>query len=63
LSRKECNDAHGVAGIADWTEDGFAKFNEQNDSLQEDRISRTVTFNNELLNVFLDRQRVVNGNP
>ena len=62
LSRRKRNDKHGVAGIG-WTEDGFNKFNELYDSVHEDRTSRGVVFNNELLNVFLERQRAVKVNP
>jgi hypothetical protein len=62
LSRKKRNDDHGVAGIG-WTEDGLNKFNDLYDGVQEDRVSRGVIFNTELLNVFLERQRVVTTNP
>jgi hypothetical protein len=62
LSRKKRNDANGVAGIG-WTEVGYNKFNELYDLVHEDRISRGATFNNELLNVFLERQRIVKTNP
>ncbi len=51
-----------MAGIG-WTEDGYNKFNELHDLVHEDRISRGATFNNELLNVFLERQRIVKINP
>ena len=51
-----------MAGIG-WTEDGFNKFNELYDSVQEDRTWRGVIFNNELLNVFLERQRAVKVSP
>ncbi len=62
LSRKQRNDANGVAGIG-WTEEGFNKFNELYDLVKADRSLRGGTFNNELLNVFLERQRVVKANP
>ena len=39
------------------------KFNELYDSVTEDRVSRGATFNNELLNVFLERRRIVTANP
>ncbi len=64
LSRKKRNDANGVAGIG-WTEDGYNKFNVLYDLVNEDRISRGATFNNELLNVLsrstLNVQIYVNG--
>jgi hypothetical protein len=62
LSRKNRTDANGAAGIG-WTEEGLSKFNELYDNVAEDRISRGATFNNELLNVFLERRRVVTTNP
>jgi hypothetical protein len=62
LSRKQRNDANGVAGIG-WTEEGYNKFNELYDLVKEDRMLRGGTFNNELLNVFFERQRVVKPNP
>jgi hypothetical protein len=62
LSRKQRNDVNGVAGIG-WTEEGLSKFNELYDRVEEDRIARGLTFNHELLNVFLERQRVVKVNP
>ena len=62
MSQKKRNNANGVAGI-EWTEDDVNKFNELYDLVQEDRISQGGRFNNELLNVFLERQRVVKANP
>ena len=62
MSRKQRTDEHGVAGIG-WTENGMTKFNEIYDMVKEDRISRGATFNNELLNVFVKRARVVKVNP
>ena len=62
MSRKQRNDTNGVAGIG-WTEDGMNKFNDLYDSVKEDRILHGVMFNNQLLNVFLERQRVVKPNP
>jgi hypothetical protein len=62
LSRKQRTDEHGVAGIG-WTKNGMTKFNEFYDWVKEDRISRGATFNNELLNVFVERARIVKVNP
>jgi hypothetical protein len=62
LSQKKRNYANGVAGIG-WMEDGYNKFNELYDLVHEDRMLRGATFNNELLNVFLERQRIVKTNP
>ena len=62
MSQKKRDDANGVAGIG-WTEDGMNKFNELYNLVQEDRISQCGRFNNEPLNVFLERQRVVKANP
>jgi hypothetical protein len=62
LSRKNRKDANGAAGIG-WTEDGINMFNELYDNVAEDRISRGATFNNEVLNVFLERRRVVTTHP
>lgn len=62
LSRKQRTDTNGVAGIG-WTEDGYNKFNELYDLVKDDRSLRGGTFNHELLNVFLERQRVVTANP
>ena len=42
---------------------GINNFNEIYDLVKEDRISQGATFNNELLNVFVERQRVVRINP
>jgi hypothetical protein len=62
LSRKQRTDEHGVAGIG-WTENGMTKFNEIYDMVKEDRILQGATFNNKLLNVFVERVRVVKVNP
>jgi hypothetical protein len=39
------------------------KFNDIYDLVKEDRISRGETFKADLLNVFVERQRVVKSNP
>jgi hypothetical protein len=50
-------DDQGVAGIG-WTkEEGVDKYNEIYDLVEEDRVCRGVTFNHELLKVFLERHR------
>jgi len=53
LSRKQRTDKRGVAGIG-WTESGMNKFNKIYDSVKEDRIWKGATFNNKLLDVFLE---------
>ena len=50
-----------MAGIG-WTEDGMNKFNDLYDSVKEDRMLHGVMFNNQLLKVFLELQRVVKQN-
>jgi hypothetical protein len=62
LSRKQCTDEHGVAGIG-WTKNGMNKFNDMYDLVKEDRTSQGETFNAELFNVFVERQRIVKSNP
>ncbi len=58
MSRKQRTDEDEVVGIG-WTENGMTKLNEIYDLVKEDHISRGATFNNELLNVFVERARVV----
>ena len=56
LSRKQRLDDQGVAGIG-WTKEGVDKYNEIYDLVEEDRVGRGVSFNHELLKVFLERHR------
>jgi hypothetical protein len=41
-----------------WSRDGIDRYNELHDLVTEDRISKGIVFNNELLNVFMERRRV-----
>ena len=62
LSRKQRLDDQGVAGIG-WTKEGVDKYNEIYDLVEEDRVCRGVTFNHELLKVFLERHRNKKDTP
>jgi hypothetical protein len=57
---KRCGVTHKTGaeqtGIG-WSETGLAKYNELYDLVVEDRVSRGAVFNNELLNVFVERRR------
>ena len=59
LSRKSRIDSTGVkaTGVG-WSEAGINRFNDLYECVLEDRLSRGIVFNNELLNVVLERRRV-----
>ena len=46
-----------------WSEAGLVKYDELYDLVVEDRVSRGAVFNNELLNVFVERQQERNAKP
>ena len=46
-----------------WSDAGLEKYNELYDLVVEDRVSRGAVFNNELLNVFIERRRERNAKP
>jgi hypothetical protein len=59
LSRKSRIDSTGVkaTGVG-WSEAGINRFNDLHACVLEDRLSRGIVFNHELLNVVLERRRV-----
>jgi hypothetical protein len=51
----DANLATAKVGIG-WSDAGLAKYNDLYDNVVKDRVSRGAVFNNELLNVFLERR-------
>ncbi|KAI2497521.1 hypothetical protein MHU86_16975 [Fragilaria crotonensis] len=53
VARKPVAETSGIG----WSEAGLERYNELYDLVVEDRVSRGGVFNNELLNVFVERRR------
>ena len=62
MSRMSRLSASGIAGIG-WSEEGINKYNDLYAAVETDRRINGAVFNQALLSVHVERQRVANAKP